>query len=220
MSTKKLRNDNKIERLYKDLKNKYDLPQGQWVVWCKRKKSKKDKERIAIEAILTQRTNWKNVELSMMNLKKARADSLKSIANIGPQKLSSLIGPSGFYQTKSWYLFHLSQFVLKNYGSVEKMQKENFKKLRKELLTVKGIGEETADDILLYALEKPIFVIDEYTRRFVKKYKIAKDLSYHYLQNLFQENLPKSIRVYQDFHAIIILEGKPLAREKVGNKNV
>ena len=63
-------------------------------------------------------------------------------------------------------------------------------------------------------------MIDEYTRRFVKKYKIAKDLSYDYLQNLFQKNLPQSIRVYQDFHAIIVLEGKPFARGKVENKNI
>jgi len=220
MITKKLKNDNKIKTLYKELKDKYDLSEGQWALWCKRKKSKKDKEQIIIEAILTQRINWKNVELSMINLKKARADSLKDIVNIGPQKLCFLIRPSGFYQTKSYYLFHLAQFVLKNYSSVEKMQKENIKKLREGLLTVKGVGKETADDILLYALEKSIFVIDEYTRRFVKKYKIAKDLSYDYLQNLFQKNLPQSIRVYQDFHAIIVLEGKPFARGKVENKNI
>ncbi|MBA4320747.1 MAG: endonuclease, partial [Flavobacterium sp.] len=84
----------------------------------------------------------------------------------------------------------------------------NPKELREKLLKVKGIGPETADSILLYALDKPIFVIDEYTRRFVKKYYFSKKFSYHELQQLFQNNLTRNFRLYQDFHALIVINGK------------
>ncbi len=82
--------------------------------------------------------------------------------------------------------------------------------MREELLELKGIGPETADSILLYALDKPVFVIDEYTRRLVKKRGLAKNFSYAFLQKLFEENLKKDFRSYQDFHALIVINGKNL----------
>jgi endonuclease-3 related protein len=88
------------------------------------------------------------------------------------------------------------------------MKKEDGKKLREKLLKLKGIGPETADSILLYALDKPVFVIDEYTRRLVKKRNLAKNFSYKFLQELFEKNLKKDFRLYQDFHALIVIDGK------------
>jgi len=157
---------------------------------------------------LTQRTNWKNVELAISNLKRVKINSLKNIYRLGPKKIENLIKPSGFYKTKAQYLFNLAEFVIKNYGSLERMKKKELKELREELLKLKGIGPETADSILLYALDKPIFVIDEYTRRLVKNHNLADKTDYQFLQKLFEENLKKDYCLYQDFHALIVINGK------------
>lgn len=199
---------NTFEKLYNDLKRKYGKPGGQWSLWCKRPKTKSEKEEVVIEAILTQRANWKNVELALNNLKKAKINSLRDVYNLSEEKLAIFIRPSGFYRAKANYLFHLSEFIIKNYGSLEIMKKVDTEELREQLLALKGIGPETADSILLYALNKPVFVIDEYTRRLAEKKKLAKNLNYDFLQNLFEKNLKKDYRLYQDFHALIIIDGK------------
>ena len=199
---------NVFEKLYKELKKKYGMPKGQWKLWCKRPKTGKEREEVIVGAILTQRTNWKNVELALNNLKKTKINSLKDIYQLGAKKLAPLIKPSGFYRTKAQYLINLARFIIKNYGSLERMKGAELKELREELLKLKGIGPETADSILLYALDKPIFVIDEYTRRLVKKQGLADNLSYAFLQKLFEENLRKDFRLYQDFHALIVINGK------------
>ena len=197
---------NDFEKLYGELRGQYGRPEGQWKLWCKRPKTKKEREEVIIGAILTQRTNWKNVDLAINNLKKARVNSLESILRLGKNKLAPLIKPSGFYRTKADYLFN---FFFSEYGgSISRMKKEKLPILREELLSVKGIGPETADSILLYALDKPVFVIDEYTRRLVKKRSLAKNLSYAFLQKLFERNLKKDFRRYQDFHALIVINGK------------
>ncbi|MBM3251143.1 MAG: endonuclease [Candidatus Nealsonbacteria bacterium] len=197
---------NIFERLYKELRRKYGKPSGQWTLWCKRPKTEKEREEVIIGAILTQRTNWKNVELAMSNLKRERANSLRRISQLGPKKLSFLIKSSGFYKVKAGYLFYLARFILENQMRTSHVRK--IKELREGLLKLKGIGPETADSILLYALDKPIFVIDEYTRRLVKKQGLANNLSYVSLQELFEKNLRKDFRLYQDFHSLIVIDGK------------
>lgn len=199
---------NHFEKLYRELKKKYGRPQGQWKLWCKRPKTEKEREEVIIGAILTQRTNWKNVEIAINNLKKARINSLKDIYKLGVKKLTPLIRPSGFYRTKAKHLFSLAKFIVENYGSLEKMKEKNGEELRKELLGLKGIGPETADSILLYSLDKPIFVIDEYTRRKIKKRKLSQNFSYEFLQKLFEKNLKRDFRLFQDFHAFIVIDGK------------
>lgn len=159
-------------------------------------------------AILTQRTNWKNVELALGNLTREKMNSLKALCQLGPEKLAYLIKPAGFYQAKARYLFHLAQFVIEKYGGVEEMKKAKLKELREELLKLKGVGFETADSILLYDLDKPVFVIDEYTKRLLKEKNLLKNKSYHFLQKLFEENLRRDFRLYQDFHALIVIDGK------------
>jgi endonuclease-3 related protein len=199
---------NVFEKLYKELKRKYGRPKGQWTLWCKRPKTEREREEVLVGAILTQRTNWKNVELALNNLKRARVHSLKDIYKLGVKKLAPLIRPSGFYQAKANYLFRSVEFILNGYGNLEKMRKANLKGLKEQLLRLKGIGPETADSILLYALDKPVFVIDEYTRRLIKKQGLTKNLSYTFLQELFEKNLRKNFRLYQDFHALIVIDGK------------
>ncbi len=199
---------NAFEKLYKDLKRKYKAPSGQWSLWCKRPKTPREREDVIIGAILTQRTNWQNVELAFKNLKAAKINSLSKILETNPKKLGHLIKPSGFYQTKAQYLINLAKFIIENYKTVAKMAKADRKELREQLLKLKGIGPETADSILLYALDKPVFVIDEYTRRLVKKRNLVKNLSYVALQEAFEKSLKKNFRFYQDFHALIVIDGK------------
>jgi endonuclease-3 related protein len=163
---------------------------------------------VIVGSILTQNTNWKNVDLAINNLKKAKVNSLADIYKLGTEKLAPLIRPSGFYQTKAKYLLCLSQFIIKDYGSLEKLGKLELEELRKKLLDLKGVGPETADSILLYALDRPTFVIDEYTRRLIKKKNLSDDLSYAALQKLFEKSLRKDFRLYQDFHALIVIDGK------------
>jgi len=192
---------NKILALYKDLRKQYGKPEGQWTLWCKRPKTKLEKEKVIIGAILTQRTNWRNVELSFELMRKIGLKSLKDIYNLGGKnfnKFVQAIKPSGFYKIKAKYLFGVAEFFTKRKREIR----------RDDLLNLKGVGKETADSILLYALEKPVFVIDEYTRRLVEKKKLAKNLSYDYLQRLFEKNIPRNWRLYQDFHALIVIDGK------------
>lgn len=199
---------NEFEKLYKELKKKYGCPRGQWSLWCKRPKNEREREEVVIGAILTQRTNWKNVELAISNLKKARANSFKEIYRLGAKKLAPLIKSAGFYLTKANYLFGLAAFILKDYSNLKKAQESDPDRLRKELLEQKGIGPETADSILLYALDKPFFVIDEYTRKLVRGRDLSKNFSYNFLQKIFEGNLRRDFKLYQDFHALIVIEGK------------
>ena len=199
---------NEFEKLYEELKRKYGHSDGQCSLWRKRPKTDREREEVIVGAILTQRTNWKNVEMALENLKKKKINSLKDIYGLGAQKLAPLIRPSGFYLTKANYLFRLIEFIFKNYKNLKQMRKANLKELRRQLLELKGIGEETADSILLYALDKPVFVIDEYTRRLIKKRNMAQNLSTAFLQNLFEKNLRKDFRLYQDFHSLIVIDAK------------
>jgi len=203
----------KIYQIYLSFARKYGSPKEFWREWCKSGKTRQNREEIVLGAILTQRTNWRNVEKALKNLKEARVLSIEKIYKIGKniELLEKLIKPSGFYKQKAKRIYQFCEFIVKNHGSLEKFFKQDLEICREQLLKISGIGPETADSILLYAGNKPIFVIDEYTRRLVKKRKITDKLSYDRLQQLFQQNLPKDIKIYQDFHAMIALDG----REKI-----
>ena len=210
-TTVNLKMKTKIYQLYLSFIRKYGSPKEFWKKWCKRQKTKQDREEIALGAILTQRTNWRNVEKALKNLREARALSIEKIYKISKRDiklLERLIKPSGFYKQKAKRIYQFCEFIVENYGSLERFFKQDLETCREQLLKISGIGPETADNILLYAGDKPIFVIDEYTRRLVKKRKITDKLSYDHLQQLFQQNLAKNVKIYQDFHAMIILEGR------------
>lgn len=204
-----------IKKLYRNLLLKHGRPGGQWRLWCKRNKTEKEREMVMMGAILTQRTNWKNVELTLDRLERRQINSLSNVYRLGlknKKQLSMLLKPSGFYKIKTNYLLSLARFVFINYQTVSRLKSEKTEKIRKELTALRGVGTETADSILLYALDKPVFVIDEYTKRVVKKYKITRDLKYQSLQNLFQNSLKRNFKLYQDFHALIVIEGKTKLR--------
>ncbi|MBM4402737.1 MAG: endonuclease [Candidatus Cloacimonetes bacterium] len=207
---------NKIYQLYLELRDKYGPTEKFWPQWCAVKKTAKLRELIAIGAILTQRTSWHNADLALRNLKKHKLLSLQKIAeflNLG--QLTELISSAGFYQTKPKRLYDFCSFVVGEYENLENLMEEDLETARNKLLAINGIGPETADTILLYALDKPSFVIDEYTKRLVRKRNLAANftrqingLTYDYLKKLFEKNLPRDAKIYQDFHALIIVEEK------------
>lgn len=200
---------NKICRLYLELFQKHGSPEKIWPQWCASQKTLPLREIIAIGAILTQRTSWHNADLALRNLKKKGLLSLEKIADLDNlSRLTDLIRPAGFYQTKPQRLFDFCSFVVKEYGGLKNLLREDLKITRQKLLAISGIGPETADTILLYVLDKPSFVIDEYTKRLVKKRKLAANFDYGYLKELFERNLPREVKIYQDFHALIIIEEK------------
>lgn len=152
------------------------------------------REEIVIGAILTQNTNWRNVEKALNNLKRKNALSFEGVRTIPKRKLENLIKPAGFYRQKANYL--------KNFVNIYKDADELEKVSRDELLKVKGIGKETADAILLYALNRLSFVIDAYTKRLLSRLWNIQG-NYDELKKFFEENLPKDLKVYKEFHALI-----------------
>ena len=165
---------------------------------------------VMIGAILTQNTAWSNVEKAIMNLKRKKLLSPRKIEGIRTRDLRLLIKPSGFYNEKTKKLKAFTKFLTKFCkGNINKLYPHKTALLRKELLGVKGIGQETADSILLYALNKPIFVVDAYTKRIFKRHKlISKDATYEETQNFFMDNLPKRLRLFNEYHALIVKVGK------------
>ena len=207
---------NKVKKLYFDLLKKHGQPGGQWKLWCSRKKTRTGREEIVIGAILTQNTNWRNVEKAILNLKQNKACSLRKILKLDKNKISSLqemIRPAGFFNSKAKYLVEVSKFFIEN-GGVAKLMRKNKEKLREQLLSLKGVGSETADSILNYAFDKPVFVIDKYTQRIVVAKKITRKTGYGYLQKFFVDRIKNNFRLYQDFHALIVIENKLINNAK------
>jgi endonuclease-3 related protein len=150
---------------------------------------------VCVGAILTQNTNWKNVERALDNLIKSNVVTPEATLKINTTQLEQLVRPSGFYRQKTLRLRTLARFIL-SCGSFE-----NFKRVeRHELLKVKGVGPETCDSILLYACGRPYFVIDAYTKRFVSSLGM-KPANYETLRAHFETRLPKDVALYKEFHA-------------------
>ena len=168
-----------------------------------------NKFEICVGAILTQNTNWSNAEKAIDNLIKAGCMDAKKIGSIKIKHLESLIRPSGFYKQKAKRLKEFSIFIL-THGSIKKFLK-NVR--RDELLAANGIGPETADSILLYACEKPFFVVDAYTRRmFSSLGQIKANADYEDIRKFFEENIPSDVNLYKEFHALIVKHSKVCCR--------
>lgn len=167
-------------------------------------------------AILTQNTNWTNVEKAIINLRKAGALNVQAIHQISHEELAHLIKPSGYFNIKAKRLKNLADFIVCEYqGSLAKMQKRPLPQLRAELLSVNGIGPETADSILLYALDKPSFVVDAYTKRFLRRHNlIAEGADYHDVQKMFMKNLPHDRQYFNEYHALIVRLAKDFCKSK------
>ncbi|AEF96824.1 endonuclease III domain-containing protein [Methanotorris igneus] len=172
---------------------------------------------VVIGAVLTQNTSWKNVEKAIENLKKENLIDERKILEIDTEKLKKLIKPAGFYNIKAERLKNITHHIVKNYGSTENLAKLPIKleDLRKELLNVKGIGKETADSILLYALDRPIFVVDAYTKRIFSRLGVIEGgEEYDEIRHIFEENLPKDLKIYKEYHALIVELGKHYCKKR------
>lgn len=168
---------------------------------------------VCIGAILTQNTGWQNVEKALQNLKKNGCTSVQDFINIKKSDLETIIKPSGFYKQKAERLKIFAEFI-NGFGSFENFLKSVS---REQLLSIKGIGPETADSILLYACNRPEFVIDAYTKRFYARFfhQIRPYHSdYKTLKNLFEKNLPQDLKIYKEFHALIVKLAKDFCRKK------
>ncbi len=163
---------------------------------------------IAIGAVLTQNTNWNNVEKAINNLKKRNLIDAQKMTNIDSNELAELIKPSGYFNLKANRLKMMTKWWQKNADRALK-QHVNLDLMRNSLLSVKGIGEETADSILLYAFEYPTFVVDAYTKRFlIRHHLINEKASYHDMKLLFETHLACDVYFYREFHALIVALGK------------
>jgi endonuclease-3 related protein len=163
-----------------------------------------------VGAILTQSTSWQNVEKSIANLKKHKVLTPLKIHKLPHKKLAGLIRSSGYYNIKARRLKSFLEFFINNYGgSIRRISKTNPTVLREELLSVKGIGPETADSILLYALNKPVFVVDSYTKRIFSRHKLLPlDVSYAGAQTYFMAGLKKDVKLFNEYHALLVALAK------------
>ena len=152
---------------------------------------------IAIGAVLTQQTSWKNVEKALDKLQEADCLSIDCLKEISQEELEKLILSSGYYKIKA-----------KRLKNLIKLLAENPNPSRAELLSVKGLGPETADSILLYWFEKLYFVIDAYTFRIFNRLGVYKEQNYLELQRIFMSKLPNNIQLYKEYHALIVKHAK------------
>lgn len=171
---------------------------------------------VIIGAILTQNTNWGNVEKAIINLKAEGMLSPEGLRNVNHNHLAMLIRPSGYFNIKAGRLKHFIDYLYKRHGgSLKKMFSLELKQLRHELLEVKGIGPETADSILLYAGGYPLFVVDAYTARIFQRLGILpEEVTYHETQELFMDSLPHDVKLFNEYHALIVRLGKELCRPR------
>ncbi len=171
---------------------------------------------IIVGAILTQNTAWKNVEKAIANLKKEKKLSIPAIRRIPQEELAILIRSSGYFNQKAIKLKAFVTFLDDHYsGSLTKMAKASIEELRPKLLSVRGIGPETADSILLYALDKPVFVIDTYTKRLLyRHYYFDQEPTYEDAQQLFESSIEKDLGLFKDFHGQIVGVGHFFCKPK------
>lgn len=165
---------------------------------------------VMVGAILTQNTNWLNVEKAIANLKEHKLLEPRALYRLPDKRLALLIRPAGYYNIKAGRLKNFLEFFISRYGaSIKKMSKTDTDSLRRELLSVKGIGPETADSMLLYALDKPVFVVDAYTKRILTRHRIINEAAdYDNIQNLFMKNLKIGVKLFNEYHALLVRLGK------------
>ncbi len=173
---------------------------------------------VMVGAVLTQNTAWGNVERAIANLKAAGHLSCQGILDLTDVALAGLIRPAGYYNVKARRLKALCTF-LATQGVADRPEALGetapLRELRRRLLAVHGVGEETADSILLYALQLPVFVVDAYTRRIFSRLKlITGDESYARIQQSFEAALPREVALYNEYHALIVHLGKSVCRPR------
>jgi endonuclease-3 related protein len=169
---------------------------------------------IMVGAVLTQNTAWTNVEKAIKNLKRNKALSPEAILAARASRLANWLKPSGYFNIKAKRVKALCQWLVEQ-GGVNAIARQPTDTLRRELLKVHGVGPETADDILLYAFGRPVFVIDAYTRRIFRRMRlIAGDEGYEHLRQVFEKSLGEDTALYNEYHALIVLHGKDVCRTR------
>ncbi len=191
-------------RLYLLLLRAYG-PQGWWPA--------EDPFEVAVSAVLTQNANWRNAERALQNLRKAGISSPRDILSAPRKELEALIRPSGFFRQKASRLYALSRAILV-LGGLDALASMPLVESRRILLSIPGIGRETADSILLYALGRPVFVVDAYTRRLLDRLGIGAPRGYEPLREYFESQLPRSPRLFMEYHALIVAHGKARCRAR------
>ena len=171
---------------------------------------------VVLGAILVQNTSWVNAERAIANLRRAGLLSPAALEKMPCATLARLIRPSGYFRQKARKLHEFLGFLRREYqGSLGRMFQTPTPRLREQLLSVHGIGPETADSILLYAGHHPIFVVDAYTRRILKRHGLTHGKeSYEELRGLFERSLPKDVSLFNEYHALIVHTGKEYCRSR------
>jgi len=167
-------------------------------------------------AILTQNTSWKNVDKAIANLKDKGLLDIERLYNLPPAALAEEIRPAGYFNIKAVRLKNLINFLVEQYsGDMSLFLSDKTERLREGLLSVKGVGPETADSILLYAARRAVFVIDAYTYRILYRHGIIEDqITYDELKELFESNLPAEEGLFNEFHALIVRTAKEFCKGK------
>ena len=165
---------------------------------------------ICIGAVLTQNTNWRNVEKAIANLKAAGFMNVTALLETPREKLAELIRPAGYFNVKAKRLRNLLKCIHESHGDdVEEFLNRSVNSLREELLSINGIGRETADSIILYAAHKPSFVVDTYTYRILLRHgMIYEDDGYDAIKELFESSLDEDVELWNDYHAQLVAVGK------------
>ena len=175
---------------------------------------------VIVGTILTQQTTWKNVEKAIENLKSSHVLNLWKISNLPLWELEVYVKSTGFYRQKARRLKGICRYICSEYnGSLKDLFNQETSSLRVELLSLNGIGPETADSIILYAAEKPSFVIDAYTKRICERLQLTDELDYESLKRFFENSLPENVEIYKEFHALIVELGKNYCKTKPVCKN-
>ncbi len=169
---------------------------------------------VALGAILTQNTNWKNVAKVITRLRAEERLTAAALTALPEAELAELFRPAGYYNLKARRVKNFLTFLQEEYqGSLKLMSRRPMEELRPRLLSVKGIGPETADSILLYALQKPSFVVDAYTFRILNRHQLVPEpCAYEDLRRLFMDHLPADVAIYQEYHAMLVRLGKEWCR--------
>ncbi|MHC4478831.1 MAG: endonuclease III domain-containing protein [Planctomycetota bacterium] len=171
---------------------------------------------IIVGAVLTQNTNWTNVEKAIANLKAAEVLTAGKLHALAAEQLAGLIRPAGYFNIKARRLKNLLNWLFENYdGELGNLEQVGTEQLRGELLGVNGVGRETADSILLYAFDRPVFVVDAYTARVVFRHQLLEPgADYEQLRELFESSLAEDVELFNEYHALLVRVGKEYCKPK------
>lgn len=202
-----MKTDRRLLDIYAALHNAFG-PQQWWPA--------ETTDEVVIGAILAQNVAWSNVEKAIAQLRARHLLRLSAIAETDPATIAPLIRPTRFYNQKADRLKAFTRLLYNDYqGNLDRMMNQSTDSLRKQLLSLKGFGEETADSILLYAGGHPVFVIDAYTRRICARMGFTEsDISYGRLQQFFMDRLPADPGLYNDYHAQLVRLGNTQCKKR------